>query len=69
MVAKLQDLSVEERIRMVEEIWDSIAADQGTLALTIDQKAELDRRLDAFEADANRGRLAADIVASIRRTL
>ena len=60
MNAKLQELSVEERIRIVEDLWNSIAADQ---------KAELDRRLDAYEVDGNRGRLAADAVADIRRKL
>lgn len=69
MVAKLQDLSVDERIRIVEDIWDSIAADQAALNLTADQKAELDLRLDAYAADGNRGRLLSDVVASIRRTL
>ena len=69
MNAKLQDLPVEERIRIVEDLWDSIAADQKTLPLTDDQKAELDRRLNAYEVDKNRGRLATDVVADIRRKL
>ena len=69
MNAKLQALPVEERIRIVEDLWDSIAADQKALPLTADQKAELDRRLDAYEVDGNRGRLAVDAVADIRRKL
>ena len=69
MNAKLQELPVEERIRIVEDLWDSIAADQKALPLTVDQKAELDRRLDAYEVDKNRGRLATDAVADIRRKL
>ena len=69
MNPKLQELPVEERIRIVEDLWDSIAADQKALPLTADQKAELDRRLDAYEVDNNRGRLATDVVADIRRTL
>ena len=48
----LRDLPVDERIRLVEELWDSIAADQEALPLTDEQRAELDRRLDAYEADA-----------------
>ncbi len=64
---KLQQLPVEERIKLVEALWDSIAADQNALALTPDQKAELDRRLDAYAVDKNRGRLAADAIADIRR--
>ena len=69
MNPKLQELSVEERIRIVEDLWDSIAADQKALPLTADQKAELDRRLDAYEVDKNRGRLATDAVTDIRRKL
>jgi putative addiction module component (TIGR02574 family) len=69
MNAKLLELPVEERIRIVEDLWDSIAADQKSLPLTAEQKAELDQRLDAYEADGNSGRLAADAIADIRRKL
>ena len=69
MNTKLKQLPVEEKIRLVEDLWDSIAADQQALRLTVEQKAELDRRLDAYELDKNRGRLAADAVADIRHKL
>ena len=69
MNAKLKQLPVEERIKLVEDLWDSIAADQQALRLTAEQKAELDRRLDAYELDKNQGRLAADVVANVRRKL
>ena len=66
---KLQQLPVEERIKLVEALWNSIAADQHVLPLTPDQKEELDKRLDAYAVDRNRGRLAADAIADIRRRL
>ncbi len=69
MNAKLQALPLEERIRLVEDLWDSIAAEQAALALTSEQKAELDRRLDAYEIDRNPGRPAAVVIAEIRRKL
>lgn len=69
MNTKLRALPVDERIKLVEELWDSIAADQKTLPLTDEQKAELDRRLDAYEADGNPGRLAAESISEIRRKL
>lgn len=69
MNAKLKQLPVEERIKLVEDLWDSIAADQQALRLTAEQKAELDRRLDAYESDRNQGRLATDAVADIRHKL
>jgi putative addiction module component (TIGR02574 family) len=67
--ADLRNLPLEERLRLVEDLWDSIAADQGTLPLTAQQQAEIDRRLDAYEADGSRGRLAADAIADIRKRL
>lgn len=69
MNTKLKQLPVEERIKLVEDLWDSIAADQQALRLTAEQKAELDRRLDAYEIDKNQGRLAADAMADIRHKL
>lgn len=69
MHMKLKQLSVEEQIKLVEDLWDSIAVDQQALQLTTEQKAELDWRLDAYELDKNRGRLAADAVAEIRHRL
>lgn len=65
----LWDLPIEQRIRLVEDLWDSIAADQGTLSLTDEQRAELDRRLDAYEADGNKGRSADEALADIRKRL
>ena len=65
----LRNLSVEQRIHLVEELWDSIAADQGVLALSNAQRQELDRRLDAYELDRNPGRPADDVVADIRKRL
>jgi putative addiction module component (TIGR02574 family) len=69
MNSKLQMLPFDERIKLVEDLWDSIASDQQALALTAEQKAELDHRLDAYELDKNRGQLAADVIGSIRRRL
>jgi putative addiction module component (TIGR02574 family) len=69
MNSDLRKLPLEERLRLVEDLWDSIAADQGALPLTSQQQTELDRRLDAYEADGIRGRLAADVIADIRKTL
>lgn len=42
-------LSVEERLALVEELWDSIAEDSAALPLTDAQRAELDRRLADHE--------------------
>ncbi len=48
-------LSVPERIQLVEDIWDSIAEVPEAVPLTEAQKAELDRRLDAYHAKPDEG--------------
>ncbi len=69
MKPSVMDLPVEQRIRLVEDLWDSIAAEQSVLPLTDAQRAELDRRLDAFEIDGDPGRPAARVIADLRRRL
>ncbi len=69
MQANLRQLPIAERIRLVEDLWDSIAADQANLPLTQEQTEELDRRLDAYAADGDRGRPAAEVIAEIRDRL
>ena len=69
MNSNLRKLPLDERIRLVEDLWDSIASDQNALPLTSDQRAELDRRLDAYEADGDAGRPAEEVIADIRKRL
>jgi putative addiction module component (TIGR02574 family) len=69
MNVKLRELPVEERIKLVEDLWDSIAADREALLITPEQQAELDRRLDVYEVDRSRGRTAADVLVDVRRRL
>lgn len=49
------DLSVPERIMLVEDIWDSVAECPDAVPLTEEQKAELDRRLDAYHQNPSEG--------------
>lgn len=44
----IKELSIKERILLIEEIWDSIEAEQEMLELTEEQKVELDRRLESY---------------------
>ena len=69
MNTNLRKLPLDERIRLVEDLWDSIAADQSMLSLTPEQRAELDTRLDAYEADGNPGRPAEEVIADIKKRL
>lgn len=69
MTTRLQDLPIETRLRLVEDLWDSIAAEQNKLPLTSAQKAELDIRLGEFEIDGDLGEPATEVLTRIRRAL
>jgi len=47
-------LSVDERIRLVQQIWDSIAAESEPPPLSVAQRGELQRRLEAYRRDPSR---------------
>ncbi len=69
MNSALRDLPIEQRMQLVEDLWDSIAADQRALPLTDWQRTELDRRLDAYEADGKKGRAAEVALSDIKARL
>jgi putative addiction module component (TIGR02574 family) len=48
---ELFKLSAAERLELVEELWDSIAEDDEALALTDEQREDLERRLAETDAD------------------
>ncbi|MFZ0932589.1 MAG: addiction module protein [Syntrophobacteraceae bacterium] len=53
--SEIKKLSVAERILIVEEIWDSIAAEQESVELTEAQKTELDRRITSCDSSPDEG--------------
>jgi len=54
-MADLLELSVAERIQLVEDLWDSIALMPEPPRLTVAQREELDRRLEDMRQNANDG--------------
>lgn len=44
-------LSVDERLALMHEIWDSLAAEPGSPHLSDSQRRELDKRLTEHEAN------------------
>ena len=46
-LSDILQMSVAERIQLVEDIWDSIASSPESIPVTDAQKEELDRRLQA----------------------
>ena len=69
MSTPIAELSIEERLKLVEDLWDSIAAEQERLPLTPEQRTELDDRLDEFELDGDLGLPAGDVLAQLRKAL
>ena len=69
MADDLRTLSIDERMQLVEDLWDSIAADQAILPLTDEQRVELDRRLDAYETDKIKGREVSDAATTLKKRL
>ncbi|PSN19102.1 hypothetical protein C7271_09070 [filamentous cyanobacterium CCP5] len=59
-------LPLEERIHIVQAIWDSIAAEQAYPDLTDAQKQELDRRIDDTEANPGNVMSWDEVKASIQ---
>lgn len=47
-------LSVDERLRLVQQIWDSIAAESEPPPLSDAQRSEVRRRLEAYRQDPSR---------------
>ncbi len=54
-VAEIFELSVAERIQIVEDIWDSINNAPGELPLSEAEKSELDKRLESYRQNQNEG--------------
>jgi putative addiction module component (TIGR02574 family) len=51
----IDQLSVAQRVLLVEEIWDSIAEEEEEIPLTEAQRIDLQRRVAAYETDPKAG--------------
>jgi putative addiction module component (TIGR02574 family) len=49
------EMSPEERLRLIEELWDSLNETPETVPLTNARREELDRRLDDLERSGPEG--------------
>jgi putative addiction module component (TIGR02574 family) len=63
---EIVSLKIEERIRLVQAIWDSIAAEQAYGDLTEHQKKELDHRIDDYELNPDNVLTWEEIKASVK---
>ncbi len=46
---QIEKLSTEERLRLIEQLWESLRTTPEAIPLTEPQRAELDRRLDELD--------------------
>jgi len=66
---RLRELPVSERIQLVEDLWDTVAADSSMVRLSTAQLMELDRRLDRFEQSPDEGIAWSSLKARIQSSL
>ena len=66
-LAEIKEMSVEERIELVQVIWDSIAeaADESEISPELAQ--ELDRRLEAYNCNPDAVSDWNDVMESLRK--
>jgi putative addiction module component (TIGR02574 family) len=62
LLAEINNLSVTERILLVEDIWDHlIDTDDSALELSDTQRTELDRRITYYQDQPGEGRYWNDV--------
>ena len=59
------DLSIPERIQLVEDIWDTIATEAGSVELTEEEKKIIDERLDTYHQNPDLGSPWEDVFKRI----
>jgi putative addiction module component (TIGR02574 family) len=66
-LAEILKLPVEERMRLVELIWESLAADPAALPLSDAHRAVLDERLAEHERTSDDVATRDEVLAEARR--
>ena len=56
LAVNLDDLSPEEQLELIGELWDRLSQRPASVPLTAEQREELDRRLDELEENIRAGR-------------
>lgn len=62
----IASLTPEERLSLLDELWDSLAATPEAVPLTESQRAELDRRLDDLDREGPVGIPWEEVLNRIR---
>ena len=67
-LSDILQLSITERIQLVEDIWDSIVASPEAMPLTEAQRQELDRRLEAYAQNPDEGIAWDELKGKVRKS-
>jgi putative addiction module component (TIGR02574 family) len=66
MMIDIATLSQEERLRLLEQLWDSLSSTPEAIPLTDPQREELDRRLDEVDREGPTGVPADEVLNRLR---
>lgn len=66
---EIDDLNIEERLELIESLWESLVADPSNIPVTDAQKKMLDKRLDEIDAGDDAGIPWEDVKARIQKRL
>jgi putative addiction module component (TIGR02574 family) len=62
----IANLSLEERLRLLDELWESLSQSAEAIPLTSAQRGELDRRLEELEREGPASIPWEDVLRQIR---
>lgn len=65
----VSSLSIDERLQLLDEIWESLYATPETIPLLDSQRVELDRRIAAMDREGSAGSSWEEVEARIRGRL
>ena len=63
------ELSVQDRISLAQQIWDSVASDPDSIPLSAEQREELERRLEEYRKNPQDGAAWEDVQRRLRSQL
>ena len=65
----LDSLSVQDKLDLINELWDGIASGEVVVPIGDELAAELDRRLAAYRSDRSNSFSAEEVRAAVRRNV
>ncbi|QDV34463.1 addiction module protein [Tautonia plasticadhaerens] len=68
VLSAVESWSAEDRLRLIEEVWESLEADPQGTTLTESQTQDLQRRLDAYRDDPKAGSPWREVKDRLRRS-